>query len=360
MVSQKIPISRIMNRFMDTNTFHRLRVHNQFEWADWLQYQGDLLSFFDCFLKGIDNSWKQTPSVRLSLLRFSTSQADMVDTPFPSYPPPNMKLQTFYLDAASKLLSPQICSSASEASYLASDMKSEVHFDLIFDKHTELAGYPKLKLWMSCKEHDDMDVYVLLSKIGKNKEPLLHVNFKPTIIPRDKLPKTNVIQYQGPTGFLRASHRDWAPVGPSYAEPLPLGDDFVGSGKSSDQWDGKRELWHPHVTKRPVPRGEVVELQFTTWPIGVVYEAGEGLRLRISGRDMCFIEDAICEFLSLFSLSLRSLSLRIPHVELCLFLRDSVTLSRQHHGANGCYLSARQQDAEYWYPFRSYWREVPE
>ena len=180
MVSPKISIPRIMNRFMDTNTFHRLRVHNQFEWADWLQYQGDLLSFFDCFLKGIDNSWKQTPSVRLSLLRFSTSQADMVDTPFPSYPPPNMKLQTFYLDAASKLLSPQICSSASEASYLASDMKSEVHFDLIFDKHTELAGYPKLKLWMSCKEHDEMDVYVLLSKIGKNKEPLLHVNFKPT------------------------------------------------------------------------------------------------------------------------------------------------------------------------------------
>ena len=216
-----------------------------------------------------------------------------------------MKLQTFYLDASSKRLSPKVSPSASEASYLASDMKSEIHFDLIFDKHTELAGYPKLKLWMSCKEHEDIDVYVLLSKIGKNKEPMLHVNFKPTVIPRDKLPKTNVIQYQGPTGFLRASHRDWAPAGPSYAEPLPLGNnEFAASGKSSGQWDGTRELWHPHVTKRPVPRGDVVELQFTTWPIGVVYEEGEGLRLRISGRDMCFIEDAICEY---FALSLSCL-----------------------------------------------------
>ena len=220
-------------------------------------------------------------------------------------------LQTFYLDASSKILSSQASSSASTASYLSSDMKSEVQFDLIFERYTELAGYPKLKLWMSCTEHDDMDVFVLLSKIDKNGEPLLHVNFKPTVIPRDKLPKTNVLQYQGPTGFLRASHRDWAPAGPSYAEPQPLGDNAVALGTSSGQWDGKRELWHPHVIKRPVQRGEVVELQFTTWPIGVVYEAGEGLRLRLSGRDMCFIEDEIRESLSLFSFPLRQNFMRV-------------------------------------------------
>lgn len=38
--------------------------------------------------------------------------------------------------------------------------------------------------------------------------------------------------------------------------------------------------------------GEVIKIEFTTSPIGVVYEKGEGLRVKISGRDMCLIEAA--------------------------------------------------------------------
>jgi hypothetical protein len=94
---------------------------------------------------------------------------------------------------------------------------------------------------------------------------------------------------------LRASHRDWALSGPSYAEPLPSSPD--ASVLDSNEWDGKRELWHPHTKKKPVPKGDVVKLEFTTWPIGVIYEKGEGLRVRISGRDMCFIEANQCKFL---------------------------------------------------------------
>ena len=36
--------------------------------------------------------------------------------------------------------------------------------------------------------------------------------------------------------------------------------------------------------------GEIVELMVPVWPIGVVYEAGEGLLLRISGHDMSLPE----------------------------------------------------------------------
>jgi hypothetical protein len=42
---------------------------------------------------------------------------------------------------------------------------------------TEIAGYPKVKLWMSCKEHDEMDVRVQIRKADAqgNRECLLIV-----------------------------------------------------------------------------------------------------------------------------------------------------------------------------------------
>jgi hypothetical protein len=33
---------------------------------------------------------------------------------------------------------------------------------------TEVAGYPCVKLWVSCDEHDDLDIRVQLRKKGKN------------------------------------------------------------------------------------------------------------------------------------------------------------------------------------------------
>jgi len=199
-----------------------------------------------------------------------------------------MSLKTYFLDAATSTCSLAPILKESSASYLSADAKSEIYFDIIFSEYTELAGYPKVKLWMRCHEHDDMDVHVLLSKIDRAGNPVLHVNYSPKLIPRKKLPLINVVQYQGPTGCLRASHRDWALTGPSYADPLPSSPDL--SASESEEWDGKRELWHPHTKKKPVPKGDLVKLEFTTWPIGVIYEKGEGLRVRISGRDMCFIE----------------------------------------------------------------------
>ena len=198
-----------------------------------------------------------------------------------------MSLRTYYLDGATGNLSPKSLTEESISSY-SSTNKSEITFDIVFSEYTELAGYPKLKLWMQCNEHDDMDIFVLLGKIDKNKKLLRHVNFSPKVTALENLPLINVVQYEGPTGCLRASHRDWSPTGPSYADPVPL--DAETPMAERGQYDGTRELWHPHIKQKKVSKGEIVAVEFTTWPIGVVYEKGEGLRVRISGRDMTLIE----------------------------------------------------------------------
>jgi predicted acyl esterase len=50
---------------------------------------------------------------------------------------------------------------------------------------------------------------------------------------------------------------------------------------------------HPsydHRSRQPITPGEIVELLIPIWPMGVVYEVGEGLVLKISGHDMSLPE----------------------------------------------------------------------
>ena len=227
--------------------------------------------------------------MRLSILGFSSVE-DIVNRPLTTYPPPSMSLKTYYLDTTSNTASIVNNSKQSSVAYPAADMASEVVFDIIFDEYTEIAGYAQLSLWLQCHDHDDMDVYALLAKIDKNGNAVTRVNF-PHQTPVEELPKTNVVQYQGPTGFLRASHRDYRSRGPSYSEPINSGDQG-----SESEWSGESELWHPHFQSKKVPKGDIVNLKFTTWPIGIAYEKGEGVRVRISGRDMCFIEAVECKY----------------------------------------------------------------
>ena len=176
-------------------------------------------------------------------------------------------------------------------SYPSADMRSEISFDITFTKYTELCGYAKLCLWMQCHEHDDMDIFAILCKIDEKGKVLRHVNYPPEKVSREDLPLNNVVQYQGATGVIRASHRKWQAKHPSYASPIPQSSEST-IDDVSPVWDGKKELWHPHITGEKVPRGDIVKVEFTTWPIGMVFDKGERMRVRISGRDMCLVETA--------------------------------------------------------------------
>jgi hypothetical protein len=119
---------------------------------------------------------------------------------------------------------------------------------------------------MSCKEHTDLDVAVQIRKISRDGDALEHVNYPcPSNQP---IPDVNVVKYLGPQGFLRASHAI------SKVEKL-----------STDQ-----EIFYQHDRREPVPKGTIVPLNITLWPMGMVFEEGEGIMLKVAGHDMCLPE----------------------------------------------------------------------
>ena len=45
-----------------------------------------------------------------------------------------------------------------------------------------------------------------------------------------------------------------------------------------------RAVYHPHTSTQPFSKGEIVELEISLWPGGMVFDAGERLSLEIKGR----------------------------------------------------------------------------
>ena len=143
-------------------------------------------------------------------------------------------------------------------------------FDYIFPETTTLAGFSKLRIFVSCKEHNDLDIYVMLRKLSLDGElmeqsnvPLHELNVKSV----KEVYNVNPTKYLGPTGVLRASHRE------------------IDLEQSTEYWPV-----HPHLKADYVEPGKIVEMNIGIWPMGIVYEKGEGLRLQISGKTMVLPE----------------------------------------------------------------------
>lgn len=145
-------------------------------------------------------------------------------------------------------------------------------YDYIFPERTSLAGFSKLRIFVSCKEHNDLDIYVMLRKLSVDGELMEQSNVPLHELPPDvksvkDVRNVNPVKYHGPTGILRASHRE------------------IDQSKSTEYWP-----FHPHTSVDFVEPGKVVEMNIGIWPMGVVYEKGEGLRLQISGKTMALPE----------------------------------------------------------------------
>ncbi|KAF7720392.1 hypothetical protein EC973_009477, partial [Apophysomyces ossiformis] len=78
-----------------------LRVHPYFEWYDLYKEDSDkdLARFFDHYLKGHDNGWEATPSVRLTLLGFN--QPSVIQRAESEYPLARTRYVKYYLDSSS-------------------------------------------------------------------------------------------------------------------------------------------------------------------------------------------------------------------------------------------------------------------
>lgn len=246
-----------------------LRWHPWQEWYDlWgnKQAKDELGMFFDRYLKNEQNGWEKTPKVRMAVLRFGTKDPieEVVEDEFPMVRTEYKKL---YLSPGGVLDVDRPPTQDALVSY-NSETAESTSFTYTFGQTTQIVGMPKAVLYMSCDDADDMDVYVFIEKLDTSGKPMKNLN-----IPWDRIPvssfdefkpeqETEVVLYKGPVGILRASHR------------------AIDESKSMHpNWP-----FHPHEKEEKIPPGTKVRLDIGIWAMGIEYEAGESLRVHVSGR----------------------------------------------------------------------------
>lgn len=249
-----------------------LRWHSTQEWYDIISGDAkeELLQFMDHFLQGKDNGWEKTPPVRMAVLRFGEPQEgkpqsydNIVEEDFPI---PRTEYKPMYF-SSSGALSQSPPSESTVVSYNSQTAES-VSFTHTFSETTRLVGIPKAVVYMSCPDYDDMDVYITLEKLSKTGEQMINLN-----VPWSGLPvktfaefsprqSTEVMMYRGPNGILRASLR------------------AIDESKSMHpNWP-----FYPLDKAEKITPGTIVKLEIGIWGLGIEYEAGEGIRVQVSGR----------------------------------------------------------------------------
>lgn len=205
-----------------------------------------------------------------------------MDRPEPTYPPPYVEHRTFFLDCQNAAFGEdKVRTELSSIDYQSDSWDDDgVHFVHRLDAYTELIGFGQVKLYMSCADTDDLDVYVMLRKLDANGQPLMHVNIPlqslPTGTVASDVPDLNIFKYLGPNGRLRVSHRQVS-TDPSL---------------STEQTSmlAPATAWHSHEAEEKIPPGQIVCLEIPLWPSGIIFEAGESIRLEVKGHEVTLPE----------------------------------------------------------------------
>lgn len=224
-----------------------MRVINTFEWPDYYAPGNleDLLRFFDRYLKGIRNGWETTPRVRLSVL--DPGGVDQVNRSEKEFPLARTRYEKLFLDAATGTLSPEAARRESVSRYRSEDRKGQAAFTIRFTEDTELTGYLKLHLWVEADGADDMDLFVYVQKLDREG------NFLPSMVLGQPHP--------GAQGWLRVSHRELDEDRSTPSEPFLT-----------------------HRREQPLNPREIVPVEIGIWPTGMLWHAGEQLRVVVSGQ----------------------------------------------------------------------------
>jgi len=222
-----------------------LRVNNTNEWEDFYtpKYANDLLKFFDHYLKGSNNGWETTPKVRLSVL--DPTGTDIVDRVESAWPLPHTEFRQLHLADSGHLQTTAL----QQAESVAYDVSGNGHVEYryTFSRDTELTGYMKLRLWVEANGSDDMELTVSVEKLDRNGNSTLRLQGEGI-----RAPVTA-------TGLLRVSQRALDPKRSTTSEPFLL--------------NTHEDLLKP---------GEIVPVDIGIWPMGMLYHAGESLRLTIA------------------------------------------------------------------------------
>lgn len=222
----------------------------------------ELTTFFDRYLKEKDNDWLKTPKVRWSALQMGDREA-IDNIVLEDFPVPDTQYRQMFLSNGKLSDKPEETSTS--VSYDSENFESYVEFVHTFDTKARLIGLPKAVLYMSCNDRDDFTVFIILRKKDKNGKDLMHLNFPfdatpiksiDEMVPKDQ---ASLTLHLGSTGILRASHR------------------AIDTSKSIHP----QFPFHPHKSQEKVPPGTIVKLEIGIWAMGVDFDAGESISVRV-------------------------------------------------------------------------------
>lgn len=253
-----------------------LRVHNSQEWPDYYDEtnRDDLRRFFDRYLKGDDNGWESTPSVRYSIL--DLEGGDLVGVAGDRFPPTEFKPTRYYLDGRSRALTIDAPTDGIEVQYDAEANPSSVSFIVKFDQETVLVGYPKAHLWVEARGSDDMDLFVLAQKLDAYGTPLQQFTVPNHGAGIHDLTDhgASILRYKGSDGRLRVSARHLDET--HSTDDVPV---------------------HSFDRVEKLSAGEIVEVDIELLPVGLAFYPGEQLRFVISAANLLGpLMPAICEY----------------------------------------------------------------
>ena len=242
-----------------------LRIHNSQEWPDYYDEANveDLRRFFDHYLKGEDNGWEQTPTVRYSVL--DLEGGDQVGIPADSFPPADVTATKFYLDGRTRTLIGTAPENETEAAYAVEANPSAVSFLVRFDTETVLAGYPKAHLFVEARGADDLDLFVLVQKLDAYGTPLQAFTVPNASAMAHDLTDhgATILRYKGSDGRLRVSARH-------------LDEKLTTADVPAHTFDRVEKL----------ADGEIAEVEIDLLPVGLAFHPGEQLRFVISSGNL--------------------------------------------------------------------------
>ena len=205
------------------------------------------LKFFDRFLHGKDTGWGKQPKVHLQVRHPGERFVGRAES---EWPLKRTKWTKFYLDPKSMALTTKKPSGNVKLSFAA--MGDGLTFlTPPLAEETEITGPSALKLFASSSTADADFFIVLRVFTGDMKE----IVFQGAIDPH-----TPVAQ-----GWLRASHR-----------------------KLDKTLSTPYRPYHTHDERKPLKKGQAVELDVEIWPTSIAVPAGHRIGLAVRGKDYIY------------------------------------------------------------------------
>lgn len=227
-----------------------LKVHGRKEWETYYARESleQQKQFFDYFLKGIENDWRETPRVSYEV-RDKFYQGYVKNTS--DWPIPSTEDTALYLDEENMALSNTPLTEERKLRYSADQEaieNNELRFRHTFEEDTELTGNMKLKLWVSAADTNDMDLFAGVKKYDRKGEEVLFPDFN------------HIENGQVASGWLRVSHRELDTEKSTLSQP-----------------------WLKHERELKLNKGEIVPVEIEILPSSTLFKAGESLELVVKG-----------------------------------------------------------------------------